>query len=359
MPIIQRINAEPYNIPLKNTLKWGRDHQLKHLDHALIRVELSDGSVSIAEATPRPTIYGETQASVIHIIEQYLAPMLIGKTISDFDSIANLSHRVELIKSNNTAKGALDMALHHALAQSQSKALSDYLRTSQHRIQVSYIVSTGNPNDVFRDIESAYGAGVRVFKVKIGKDIPQEVDTLRQLIENYQDADFYVDANQTLTIDNAPQILNTLYELGVIHCEEPLPIHQLKQRQHLCEKTEMPLIADDSAFTLNDLHRELDFNTFDILNIKTPRTGFSQSEAMLKLCSKQGKSVMMGSQASSLLGCLYAATFAGKSGVDCASECTFFLKTDVDLSDAPKIIDGYLAMEDVQISIAKVWNRLQ
>ena len=33
-------------------------------EHVLVRVTLSDGSVGVAEATPRPTIYGETPGSV-------------------------------------------------------------------------------------------------------------------------------------------------------------------------------------------------------------------------------------------------------------------------------------------------------
>ena len=351
MPRIKRITSRRYSIPLKGALKWGRVHELKQLDHLLIRVELSDGAAGIAEATPRPMIYGETQASVIQIVDEHLAPLLMGQAADSLEAVQKLSARMELVKNNNTAKAALDMALHQAVAKHQGAALSEYLGSSRQRIQPSYIVSTGVPAEVTADVESAYHAGIRVFKVKIGKDIPQETDTIRQLGQQFPAAQFYVDANQTLAGQNAVAVLKQLLTLGVIHCEEALPVHRITARRQLRQQSRMPLIADDSVFTYHDLERELEFDTFDILNIKTARTGFSQSMRMLALCMRYGKSVMVGSQASSLLGCLYAALFAGRAEVDCASECSFFLKTDVDLARAPRIIDGWMSLDSVQDAI--------
>lgn len=354
MPTIKRIVATAYDIPLKGTLKWGKGYELPRLQHVLIKVELSNGIIGIAEATPRPTIYGETQASVIHIIGHHLAPMLIGQDLNSFEEVSKLAVNMELIKGNNTAKGALDMALHHAVAQTQGKTLKDYLGVSQTKIRVSYIVSTGTIDEVITDVDTAYKEGVRVFKVKIGKDIPQETETIMQLIAQFVSAEFYVDANQCLTDENGSGILNTLMALGIIHCEEALPIYQLRERYNLRQQTKMPMIADDSTFTLNDLQRELAFDTFDILNIKTPRTGFSISKDMLHLSQIYKKGVMIGSQASSLLGCLYAAMFAGIHGIDYATECSFFFKTDADLTNAPKIIDGWLELDRVEDSIRQL-----
>ena len=143
-----------------------------------------------------------------------------------------------------------------------------------------------------------------------------------------------------LTADNAVEVLNALQERGILWCEEPLPVQQVDERAKLRAKIAIPIIADDSAFTVAALQREITMNTFDILNIKTARTGFSQSHLMMKAASKTRKRIMVGSQASSLLGCLHAALFAGHSGVDCASECTFFLKTKaIEASDL--ISDGH------------------
>ena len=349
MPKIKKIASRPYSIPLKGALKWGQAYELKRLEHVLIRVELSDGACGLAEAPPRPMIYGETPASVIQIVDEYLAPMLLGQAASSFQDVQALSAKMELVKNNHTAKAALDMALHQALANHLGLTLGDYLGSSRQRIQTSYIVSAGQPDEVMADVAAAYQAGLRVFKIKIGRDIPQEIDTIQQLSASFPAARFYVDANQTLTAENAAAVLNRLAALDVMHCEEPLPIQRITARQQLRRQSQMPLIADDSAFTINDLEREIELNTFDILNIKTARTGFSQSMRMLALA--EGRSAMVGSQASSLLGCLHAAIFAGQAAVDCASECSFFLKTDAELDRAPKIIDGWMRLDTAQAAL--------
>ena len=353
---VEDVRALPFEIPLKRPLKWGRSDELRTLEHVLIRVELSDGSIGIAEATPRPSIYGETQASIVAIVEAYLAPMLKGAELESFQSIANLSARMGMIKNNNSAKGATDMALHQALCRATGTTLAGHLGCTRERIQLSTIVSTGEVDEVIADVEGAYRSGVRVFKMKIGKDIAAETETIQQLIERFPAAQFYVDANQTLNEHSAARILDDLFELGVIHCEEALPVDRISARRSLRQRCRMPIIADDSAFTLTDLGRELEFDTFDILNIKTARTGFSGSMAMMELCEKAGKEVMVGSQASSLLGCLHAATFAAQTAVTCASECSFFLKTEADLSLAPPISDGWLSMTEVQSALETLIN---
>lgn len=358
MLTINSISATPYNITLRQPLRWGRQDELRDLRHVLIRVELSDGSVGLAEATPRPSIYGETQLSILHIVETAFAPMILGAAVDSFESIAALTAQFDRVKSNNTAKGALDMAVHIALSRATGISLARYLGCSREQIPLSYIVSTGAQEQVMADVTSAYDEGLRVFKVKIGKDIHAETATMAGLIDAFPAAQFYVDANQTLNERHATAHLNRLRDMGVIHCEEALPIHRINPRQQLRHHCRMPVIADDSAITTADLQRELELDTFDILNIKTARTGFSRSRDMLQLCQQHDKNVMVGSQASSLLGCLYAATFAAQAGIDCASECSFFLKTEADLSLAPPIIDGHLRLADVQASIAKLYDRL-
>ena len=347
MPMIKSIRALPYNVPLKSALTWGSGHVLPNLQHVLVSVELSDGAVGIAEATPRPSIYGETQVSVMHIVERHLAPRLLGNEVTDFTSVATLAARLSHIKNNNTAKGALDMALHQALCLSRGANLATYLGATRERILLSYIVSTGSAEAVAADVDSAFQAGIRVFKIKIGNDLVAEVAAIQSLIATYRSAQFYVDANETLEAASAAPLLRRLHDLGVMYCEEALPIHQLPERNQLRQDCPMPIIADDSAFTFSDLERELAFDSFDILNIKTARTGFSESRRMLALSAAKGKILMVGSQASSLLGCLQAAVFAGSEAVKCASECSFYLKTEADLRLAPEIVDGALELDAV------------
>ena len=107
-----------------------------------------------------------------------------------------------------------------------------------------------------------------------------------------------------------------------------------------------------SAFTLMDLERELAFDTFDVLNLKTARNGFSEAAAMADQAVAAGKGLMVGSQAGSLLGCLHALCFAGRAEVEYPTEGTFFLKVDED--HTLPIHDGYIQMADIDAQLQEV-----
>jgi L-alanine-DL-glutamate epimerase-like enolase superfamily enzyme len=140
--------------------------------------------------------------------------------------------------------------------------------------------------------------------------------------------------------------LGLLAALGVLYVEEPLPVETIPTRAKLKTANILPLIADDSAMNSQDLTRELYFDTFDILNIKPARTGYTTSKRMLASALKAGKGIMVGSQASSTLGTIRAAFFAGLRGIDYPSELSFFLRLEDDIVTNPvEIRDGCIDLD--------------
>jgi L-alanine-DL-glutamate epimerase-like enolase superfamily enzyme len=355
---IQSIRAVPYTIPLKSALRWGKTHELATLKHVLIFAELDDGSIGIGEATPRPTIYGETPESVMAIVQNDYAPRLIGQWCGDMKCLAGLDDKIADIKNNNTARGALNIALWSAYAASQQKTLSHYLNATSTQTQLSFILGTGNDADVLQEVSDVYQAGIRVLKVKVGKEPNRELALMQAIQQQYPDMHLYADANECLTPTSAKQVLRQLADMGVLYCEEPLPIYKVKARQILRQRQFLPIIADDSCFTEPDLIRELALNTFDVLNIKTARTGFSQSRQMLKRALRRGKRIMIGSQASSLLGCLHTIIFACQAGIDCPTEGSFFLKTAAEYPVSLPIENGYVQRDAAEKALPGLINDL-
>jgi len=60
---VRDIEAIPVTVPLLYPIKWGRG-EIKTIDNVIVVVTLSDCTQGIADAPPRPTIYGETQQSI-------------------------------------------------------------------------------------------------------------------------------------------------------------------------------------------------------------------------------------------------------------------------------------------------------
>ena len=343
---IERIETIPFRLPMHGELKWGKHSGFSEVRHVLVKLFLADGAVGMAEAVPRPTIYGETVQSICHIIQHELAPRLYDRPI-DFGDFQQSLHE---IKNNQTAKGAIDIALHDAVAQSLGISLAEQLGATGQKVKASYILGVGDNDTMLAEAERVYQLGVRVLKVKIGRDWAADLERIQLLRQIGPDLEMYVDANETLDYaeGKAAERLQNLADQGILYCEEPLPIEQVHERAELRKGDYMPLIGDDSCFSVRDVQRELALNTFDILNIKCARTGFTESQRMVNLVTAQGKEIMVGSQASSRLGASRHGIFAGRPEITHPSEVSFFLKMKSDIVASPiPLKDGYVMLADL------------
>jgi L-alanine-DL-glutamate epimerase-like enolase superfamily enzyme len=351
---IAAIDTVAFRLPLRGRLQWGRQSVLEVADAVLVRVHAESGARGVAEAPPRPTIYGETRASIEAAVRDLLAPRLVGQPLED---LAGARRAMAALAGNQTAKGALDMALHDALARERGVTLPALLGAEAREVEVSYILGLGPLDAAVGEARWVVDRGVRVLKVKIGGDLASDLERIAALrSELGPGVRLYADANETLVPDGAAASLERLAAAGVLWCEEPLPVQKLRARAELRRRRVLPLIADDSAFSLRDLERELEADTFDVINLKPARTGFQESRDMLELARSRGKGAMVGSQASTTIGTARAAAFAGLAGVDHPCELAFFLKLDAEIVDRPlEIRDGRLDLAraaEVEIDVA-------
>jgi L-alanine-DL-glutamate epimerase-like enolase superfamily enzyme len=307
MAAVKDLRLIPFRIPLKAPLRWGKASELAALEHALLEVELSDGSLGRAEVAIRPTIYGETLGSVEAGLA-YLRPKLLGLEADDQEAIRAV---LEAFPCNHALKGALDQ------------------------------------EEMLLDARMAYGAGVRVFKVKVGRDLEGDTRKIARLKEAFPEVDLYADANESLTPKEAEAYLTAWKALGLRYVEEPLPIEEVEARRALRAKGILPLIADDSAMTPKDLRRELVLDTFDILNLKPARSGATWTLEMLSLAREKGKRAMVGSQAQSSFGAYQSALLAFQQGVTEPNELAFHLKAEGGFLDFPAFREGWLYWDDL------------
>jgi L-Ala-D/L-Glu epimerase len=343
---IAKLEAIPYRLPMNGSLQWGAHSKLSVAEHVLVRVHLENGIFGESEAPPRPTIYGETISSIAGILD-HLSPVLIGLEVEDTAGIAGA---LGSVPNNNTAKGALDMACWDARAKNAGSSLFAQLAGPNRDLRVSYILGISDAATMLEEARRVFAAGVRVLKVKVGRNHEKDLSVIATLnLEFASEMKLYADSNETLTPETAPKALEAMRNAGLMYVEEPLPVRQIKARAELRKLEILPIIADDSTFTPTDLEREIDFDTFDILNIKTARTGFTQSLEMLELAKNAGKGVMLGSQASTTLGTVHTALIASQEGVTEPSELSFFLKLEGEIVNQNlRLENGILNLEQVK-----------
>ena len=344
MAKIVDISTHLNRLELNGALRWGKSGKLNGLEQILIKIQ-SKQNFSISEAPVRTSIYGETAESIEAIVNNYYKAKLIGLDLENSFEIRGV---LNSIPYNFSAKGAIDMAVAELRAKENNKELIDLINDKQSKIKVSYILGIGEISSMVAEAKRVYDKGVRVLKIKIGRNTSSDLQLISNLKSSFpKDLSLYADANQLLEPMHAAKTLEALANAGIKYIEEPLKVELIKERAALKKENIMPIIADDSCFTIADLERELSFDSFDILNIKPARTGFDLSMQMLSEANAAQKGIMIGSQAGSALGTIHSAIVAADSRVAYPSELSFPLKIKNDIVPAERFESGYLSTKNL------------
>lgn len=346
---IDNVEAIPYRIPMRKPLHFASG-EVHEIEHVLLRVTTTDGIVGIADVPPRPYTYGETTASVIHLLTGPFRDALIGADALDRSRIhAGLSRTV----GNPTAKGAVDIALWDITGKSLGVPVHRLLGGHARRLSVSHMLGFNSIEaliDEARLFMDKYG--VRSFKIKVGRrpvalDI-QLIHALREALG--PDVELYLDANRGWTASEAIQVLDATSDLGLTYFEEPDDASEVLGRRRLVQMSRIPVVADESAPSLGDAAREIYTGGASALSIKTARTGFTESHKILSFAEAMGIDVIMGNQIDSQLGTVATVTFGAAFEYSSrrAAELSNFLGMADDLIAEPiQIKDGFLSAPDV------------
>jgi L-alanine-DL-glutamate epimerase-like enolase superfamily enzyme len=137
-----------------------------------------------------------------------------------------------------------------------------------------------------------------IYKIKIAKT--DDLDLIRTL-RAHTEAPFRIDANEALNLEDSLRLLPELQALGVSLVEQPLPRSQDEQMQELKAKSPLPLFADESCATEQDVDRCA--AGFHGINIKLAKCGgITPALRMIPAARKLGLKVMMGSMNESSVG---------------------------------------------------------
>ena len=342
---IEKIEAIPFRIPLKIASHWGAHGRRAAQEHVLVRVTTDQGAIGVAEAPACLNIYGETQQSIVHIIRNHFAPMLLGRSVFDREGY---QAAFAAIPWNPTARGALDIALHDAAAQECGIGFTEFLGGAPRPVEVSYMLSLSS-NDAFIDEAMKIKAetGIRAFKVKAGANPELDIEHVRLLREALGPEGFiFIDANQLYTPQVAIRTINRMAEYGLAMAEEPVPIALGAQRKKVADAVAVPILGDDSVITLTDVRREIEQAAIGVVGIKTSRTGIYDSVRILHLAEAHGLPCWIGSQGVSGVGALASAHVAAAfRNIPFPADITACLRQEDDLLDPPFAVrDGKVVL---------------
>lgn len=346
IPVIERIDVTPFQVPFATFLRSGRQMHVKKAENVLVRVTADDGTVGIAEANAFAELFGESQASIVHAIGDWIAPRVKGIALSDFEQ---LWHHLDIMRNNNSAKAAVDMAVHDALARVLGLPMYRMLGGYRDRIALTWIIGQGTIDEMLDEGVEALGRGFKSFKIKIGLDPAKDVKVIAALRKKLGDETMlYVDANQAYSYADAVWALPRMEPHGIVIVEDPMQNWDVDGRRKLAERLNVPMLGDECVTTPAELRREIDLGILRMINLKPPRSGYHASRKIVHLAEQAGLACMMGTMLETDIGVLAAAHFAAAfKAFTYPAELTYCFKMqDHLLTTRLPVRDGVLHLPD-------------
>jgi L-Ala-D/L-Glu epimerase / N-acetyl-D-glutamate racemase len=267
------------------------------------------GHTGLGEGFP-DAYYGETPDTMAAVFPLLLRAIegvefAIGNLDAARGSLEAASREMDAaLGHHGAAKCAIDIALHDLVAKQLGAPLYELLGTSPALPPTDFTIGIDEPRVVAE--RAARAARFPALKIKLGG--AKDLDTLEAVRAVYGGA-IRVDANTGWEPEEGASLLPDLVRLGVELIEQPFPAHRLDQLAWLQERSPLPIVADESAVTIDDLDRLV--GVVAGVNVKLAKCGgVGPAKRMLERARELGFRRFLGCMEETSLGIVASAAVA-------------------------------------------------
>ena len=220
-----------------------------------------------------PFYSAESVDTAWYILEKYLGPMLLGKSLAAGNEAPALLTRV---RGHRMAKAALENALWDAEAQIKNTPLWQLLGGTRREVNCG--VSIGiqdSPEQLLEKISTELAAGYQRIKVKVKPG--WDVNILERVRNQWPDILLSCDANSAYTMHDAGH-LKSFDRFRLLMIEQPLWNDDFYFHGRLQRQLDTAICLDEGIRNARDAEAAIEHGSCRIINIKVGRVGgFSEA----------------------------------------------------------------------------------
>jgi L-alanine-DL-glutamate epimerase-like enolase superfamily enzyme len=299
------VTAEVLHLPFREPFRIAR-HENEGEATTVIVTLRSDDAEGIGEAFP-VAYYGETVETIQAVLPR-LASALVelrdvpGEAGMARPWLAEASSAMDAsIGHHGAAKAGIDIALHDLVSRRLGMPLWRLLGTSPEIPPTDFSIGLDEPLVVAERARRA--ARFPALKIKVGG--PADIETVEAVRAVYA-GPIRVDANTGWEPEQGAALVPELERLGVELIEQPFPAHELRRLRWLQERSPLPIVADESAVTIDDLEGLV--GVVAGINVKLMKCGgVGPALRMLERARELGFRLMLGCMEETSVGIVAAA----------------------------------------------------
>ncbi len=275
---IKSIKTELKHIALKTPFITAL-RRVDAIEFVRVSVICDDGSVSLGEAPATKAVTGEDIESIMVSIFS-VKDSLLSLTPADAIEVLHLS------KIGNSAKAALDMAF--------VSLISDIGTEQNVKLQTDITISFKELDAMLLDAKYAVENGMKILKLKFGSDIEHAIEVTKKISE--LDAMLIIDANQAWSLEDTLIYIDAMQDVKIELIEQPVMASELDELRTITNYSHIPILADESVFTLSDAIQIVENRCSDMINIKLMKCGgVTKAIEILEYAREKNVKCMLGS----------------------------------------------------------------
>ena len=313
---IRKIDLWPVDVPITDPFVVATGVRVT-AENVFVRITLQGGAQGYGEMAPFPEVGGEDRTSCLAAAMQ-LGKVMLGQSAAQYKWLARLLQ--EAAPAHPPARCGLETALLDAFCRASGMPLWALWGGADVRERETDI--TIPITDLDRTVALArgwYEKGFRLFKMKIGKDVDEDVRRLDAVHRALPGVAFIGDANQGFSREDCLAFVNGVKRFGghIVLLEQPVMRDDLDGLAALRHLTGIPVAADESVRSLQDARDVLNKQAADYINIKIMKCGVIESLEIAAFARASGLNLMIGGMVETriAMGCSFAMVL-GLGGFD-------------------------------------------
>ncbi|MCW3844593.1 dipeptide epimerase [Micromonospora yasonensis] len=292
------------------------------VDTLVVEVVDADGRSGFGEAPQVWQVTGASIAGAEACVRDLLGPRLVDRDADDLN--ARCAEISRAVAGNESAKGAVDIALHDLAARRLGVPLVRLLGGTALRVPTDVTLAAGDAVDLAATATQRAAEGFTVLKLKVGTDARGDLDRVRAVRAAVgPDVRIRLDANQGWTPREAVRVIRGIEDAGldVELVEQPVHRRDLDGLAWVSDRVDLPVLADESVFDLRDLVEVIRRRAADMVNVKLAKCGgLRPARALLDLAAAHGMGTIVGSMMESPVGLGAAASLVAAYGTSAVSD---------------------------------------
>jgi len=275
---ITQIETIPIRLPTRRVHQWASLTTPIGV-YVIIKLHTDEGLIGFGEAPvlkdwggDHGKYFGETPQTTIHIINDILAPALAGQDPCQFEALHALMDKA--VKGYPYCKAAVDAALYDVVG--KKFAIPAYQLLGglvRERVPIAHSLGLMEIDKAVDEAMQAKAEGVKTIKLKAGVEQKRDIELVRRIREAIgPELNICVDANQGYpTAKAAVKVTKAMAEYNLLYMEQP--VEGIEQMAEVARRVDTPIMADESAWTPQDVIEIIQKKAADMVSIYTTKPG--------------------------------------------------------------------------------------